>query len=161
MKIVALDQSTVITGVAVFDNGELIAYNALDLHTNRNLDSRMEIMLTLIDKTIKHFKPDVVVYEDVCLQRMPSTLITLAQLQGAIMYCCLMNKTQYEIIKPTQWRKLLSFKQGKNCKREQLKQQAKEYVKNTYDLQLSEDVCDAICIGKAYCIRNSVDAKAD
>ena len=93
---------------------------------------------------------DYVVFEDVSLQTNVSTLILLAQIQGAIMQTCVMNNIPFIVYKPTQWRKVLKFNQGKNVKRPELKQQAKDYVYNKYGLKLKEDLCDAICIGEAF-----------
>ena len=53
------------------------------------------------------------------------------------------------ILKPTEWRKACGFKQGR-VKREQLKQQAIDFVKDVYHLQVTDDEADAICIGSAY-----------
>ena len=43
---------------------------------------------------------------------------------------------------------------GRNIKRPELKQQAKEYILKNYNLDLKIDQCEAICIGKAFLIEN-------
>lgn len=63
-----------------------------------------------------------------------------------------MNNIQYSVYKATFWRKVLKFKQSRGIKRPELKQQAKDYVFNKYNLKLKEDLCDAICIGEAFII---------
>lgn len=98
---------------------------------------------------------DYVVFEDVSLQTNVSTLILLAQIQGAIINTCVMNNICYSVYKPTFWRSKLLFKQSRNVKRAELKQQAKDYVLNEYNLKLKEDICDAICIGEAFIKENS------
>ena len=97
---------------------------------------------------------DYVVFEDVSLQTNVSTLILLAQIQGAIINTCVMNNICYSVYRPTFWRSKLGFKQNRNVKRPELKQQAKDYVYNKYGLKLKEDLCDAICIGEAFIIEN-------
>lgn len=37
----------------------------------------------------------------------------------------------------------------KNIKREQLKQEAIDYVKEKYNIEVNDDIADAICIGDA------------
>ena len=78
------------------------------------------MMRQMIQSRIKNNRPDLVVIEDVALQSSPKTLIQLAQLQGAIMGVCELNNIPYEIIKPSEWRKILGFKQGR-AKRAELK----------------------------------------
>jgi hypothetical protein len=60
-----------------------------------------------------------------------------------------MNDCEFNTIRPTEFRKELDFVQGKNVKREELKQQAINYVKKIYNLEVNDDVADAICIGCA------------
>ena len=107
-------------------------------------------MLKRIRKTIEDNAPDKVVIEDVVLQRSPQTLKDLSQLQGTIMGICYGMNIPCEVLFPSAWRKQLHFKQGKGIKRPELKQQAKDYVKQAYGITPTEDECDAICIGLAY-----------
>ena len=83
---------------------------------------------------------DYVVFEDVSLQTNVSTLILLAQIQGAIINTCVMNNICYSVYRPTFWRSKLGFKQNRNVKRPELKQQAKDYVYNKYGLKLKEEL---------------------
>ncbi|MGE9950112.1 hypothetical protein [Coprococcus catus] len=52
-------------------------------------------------------------------------------------------------IRPSSWRKAINLKQNKNIKREQLKQEAIDYVKEKYNIEVNDDIADAICIGDA------------
>jgi Holliday junction resolvasome RuvABC endonuclease subunit len=99
---------------------------------------------------IKEVKPYIVVFEDTSLQSNPSTLRLLAQLQGVIIGSCLLNEIPYKIYKPSSWRKLLNFKQGRGIERKFLKQQSKDYVKQYFNVDVNDDIADAICIGQAY-----------
>lgn len=107
-------------------------------------------MIKRIRNQILESNVECVVFEDVNLQKNASTLILLAQIQGAIIDTCVMNEINYVIYKATLWRKKLGFDQSKGIKRPQLKQQAKDYVLAKYNLCLKEDICDAICIGNAF-----------
>ncbi len=111
-------------------------------------------MIKQLHNQIVENNVDYVVFEDVSLQTNVSTLILLAQIQGAIINTCVMNNICYRVYKPTFWRSKLSFKQSRNVKRAELKQQAKDYVLNKYNLKLKEDICDAICIGEAFIKEN-------
>ena len=120
----------------------------------KDTHERVHEMIKRIHNQIVESKADYVVFEDVSLQTNVSTLILLAQIQGAIISTCVMNNICYDVYKPTFWRSKLGFKQSRNIKRPELKQQAKDYVYNKYGLTLKEDLCDAICIGEAFIIEN-------
>ena len=114
-------------------------------------------MIKALHNQIVSNNVDFVVFEDVSLQTNVSTLILLAQIQGAIINTCVMNNICYSVYKPTLWRRILSFRQGRNVKRPELKQQEKDFVFNKYNLKLKEDLCDAICIGEAFIIDKKVE----
>ncbi len=159
IKVIALDQASSISGVAVFENNKLTKYDLIDLHKDKNMDHRVCDMIAKLSKYITDNMPDYVIFEGVSLQTNVSTLLLLAQIQGAIMQTCVTNNIPHFIYKPTQWRKSLKFNQGKNIKRPELKKQAKYYVYKKYGLNLKEDLCDAICIGEAFIIDKKVEEK--
>lgn len=152
----SIDQATIKTGIAVHCDGKLTMYDLIDLEKDRiNMPERIYVMVDRICKVILKTKPDLVVLEDVVLNVNVSTLILLSRLQGAILGCCRVNKIPFDILMPSNWRKALGFKQGQGIKRPELKKQAVEFVKNNYGLELSEDVCEAVCIGDAFLIMNN------
>lgn len=151
IKILSFDQATVKTGIAIHENDNLFVYDLINLEKEKvDIPERVNVMIDKVCSVIHKTKPDYVVFEDIALQSNPSTLILLARLQGAIIGYCQVHKIPYTILKPSNWRKVLGFEQGKGIKRPQLKKQAVQYVKDKYKLILSEDVCEAICIGDAY-----------
>lgn len=84
------------------------------------------------------------------MQSNIGTAILLARLQGVIIGTCLDCKILFDFYKPSSWRKVLQFNQGKDVKRHELKRQAKQYVVRTFHVQTSEDQSEAICIGWAH-----------
>lgn len=152
MKVLALDQSTMKTGIAVFDDGELTFHSIIDLKQEKVPEVRFQEMCKRLNSMILKTTPDVVVFEDVSFQTNPSTLIILARVQGAIIQSALFNNIPFMCYKPSSWRKLNSFRQGKDVTRKELKQQALNYVKRKYNLNVREDVAEAICIGTAFLI---------
>ena len=150
MKILAFDQATVRTGYAFFEDNTMGAFGLIDLHTmKQGLGLRMDAMFQQMAEEVEKYQPDVIVIEDVAMQANPSGLIALARLQGMIIGYCVMHEIGCVILKPTEWRRACGFKQGR-VKREQLKQQAIDFVKDVYHLQVTDDEADAICIGTAY-----------
>lgn len=154
----AYDQASGCTGVAVFNDKELIKYDVIDLKKIKNdKEKRFKTMAIKIYEYIINEKPNIVVFEDVSLQTNVSTLLLLAQIQGVIMNSCIVNNIPYKLYKPTSWRKILNFSQGRNIVRKQLKQQAVDFVKTKYNIVVKDDIADAICIGNAYIKENLED----
>ena len=87
--------------------------------------------------------------EEVAQQSNALTLKLLARIQGIIIGFCAAHNIDTYIIEPSKWRSVLQFKQGAGVKRQELKTQSIEYINNTYNLDLSEDECESICINDA------------
>lgn len=152
----AIDQATRVSGLAIFEDNKLVRYNIIELKKTDDIKERMKEMIRKLSEQITENNVDCVVFEDVSLQGNVSTLIVLAQIQGAIISTCVMNNIEYKVYKSTVWRKIDGFNQRKGIKRPELKQQAKDFVFNKYGLSLKEDMCDAICIGEAYIKENHI-----
>ena len=150
MKILAFDQSTNLTGFSVFDNGEYIDSGLIDKHTIKDTEKRIAEMGLTICRKIKEYKPDLVVMEDIQKQSNVKTIVYLARLQGCIVLYCASKGIDLKILHPTEWRRILEYAQGPKIKREQLKQQSRDYVKDILGLSIeSEDENEAVCIGVA------------
>ena len=156
IKLISIDQSSVKTGYAIYEDNKLIKYDIIDLTKEKDLELRFRNMCSEIHKLIQDNSPDYVVLEDVALQTNPSTLTTLARLQGAIIQSLLIYKIPYSIYKPSSWRKVLCFSQGRGIARKELKKQAIKYVKDKFDIDAKEDICEAICIGQARLKQNKL-----
>lgn len=152
IKILAFDQALGKTGVCTLD-GDTVYHSLIDLSKIKDVNERAASMRQMIQSRIKNNNPDLVVMEDVALQSSAKTVIQLAQLQGAIIGACDIFNVPYEILRPSEWRKTLGFKQGRQVKRPELKQQAIDYVAENYGEVVSSDEADAMCIAKAALIR--------
>lgn len=147
MKILSFDQSTKCTGWCYYDDGRYVKSGVIS-KDNSDTDRRVVEMGLAICKKIKEFQPDLVVIEDTQNQNSVKTVIHLARLQGCIMLYCGSKKIKFKILHPAEWRKQLEFKQGPKVKRDELKQQSRDYVKNVLGLSIkSEDENEAICLG--------------
>lgn len=150
MRIVSLDQSTRCSGYSVFDNGEYIASGVIDMSKSKlNTDERSFEMAKELWKIIKKYKPEHLILEDTQKQNNVKTVIVLARLQGMVIGYAEAHKVHTHILLPSQWRAALSFTQGPKVKREELKQQSLNYVKENFGLELIEDEAEAVAIGSA------------
>ena len=149
IKLVTIDGSTQKTGIAYFCNGKYVEHILLDFSKDKNMENRFESMSKEIWKTLDVYRPNIIYIEETYMANNPQTSKILTRLQGVIYAWCFNNDCEFNTIHPTSWRKQLNFQQGKNVKREQLKKQSIEYVKNNYGLEVMDDEADAICIADA------------
>ena len=144
-----MDQSTRITGFSVFEDGKYVKSGVIDLHKIKDTDERSKQMAVEICKLIGNTKPDCVIIEEVQQQTNTSTVIKLARIQGVAIGFCAAHNIDLHILTPTRWRSALGYKQGPGVKREELKQQSLDFVKNNFQLELIEDEAEAVCINEA------------
>lgn len=150
MKILAFDQASRKTGAAWFEDTTLMGYQLIDFSKMKDADERTKLMILKMFELIEEIKPDAIVFENVTLQRSPGAAIMLAQLAGSLIGYCYEHNIRGMMYKPSEWRRMLDFKQGSKVTREALKKQALDFVKEHYDLDVDEDEADAICIGCAF-----------
>ena len=148
-KVLAFDQSTKISAYSLWIDGKYVEVGVIDLHKMKDTSERVRAMGVELCKTIGKYNPEIVVIEEVAQQSNAMTLKLLARIQGVIIGFCAAHNIDTYIIEPSKWRSTLYFKQGSGVKRAELKAQAIEHVETEYGLDLSEDECEALCIGEA------------
>lgn len=111
------------------------------------MDTRFEEMSHQLWTILEIYKPNIVYVEETVVLRNAQTQRFLTRLQGVIYAWCLNHGCEFNTIRPTTWRKQLLFSQGKNVKRDQLKEQSVKYVLDHYNFNVGDDEADAICIG--------------
>lgn len=150
MRIAAFDQASVTAGWSIFEDGKYIDSGVITKSNKIPIIDRVPQMAAAICAKIKESNIDYVFIEDVQTQSNQKTVIDLARLQGGIMMWCSIKNVPLKILTPTEWRKILGYKMGPKIKREELKQQSLDYVKEHFGLEnISEDRSEAICIGAA------------
>lgn len=156
MRVISFDQSSAITGYAIFEDGNYIQSGVIDLRNDHNTINRTKNMMLLICQLINSKQIDTVIFEDIQRQTNTATYKLLSQLQGAMMYFCYSNEIKYIALPSSTWRKILGFKQGGRVLRKQLKVQAINYVQEHCGKTVSEDEADAICVGLAAILDNRI-----
>ena len=147
-RVLSLDQSTRVSGYCLFEDGEYVESGIVDMSSSK-LDTyhRSFEMAKALWRVIKKYKPDRLIIEDTQQQNNVKTVIILARLQGMIIGYAEAHGVKVHILLPSQWRAALGYAQGSKVRRDALKQQSIDYVKNTYGMERSEDECEAICEG--------------
>ena len=153
--IIALDQSTQLTGYAIFQDKDLIAHGVFS--PSGDYEHRIvKLRQWLLDK-LEPLKPNVEVYfEDIQLQDLGggsigiTTFKKLAHVQGALIVTCIEENIPYTIVPAATWRKTCGVK---GRVRSEYKPAAQAHVLQKYGIQATEDEADAICIGE-YGVKN-------
>lgn len=150
MRILSYDQSTRVTGWALFDNGRYVESGVIDLHKIKDTDERSKQMGLEICRVIEKCRPDEMIIEEVAMQSNVSTLKKLARIQGMAIGFATAHGISTHILEPTKWRSTLGYRQGPKVPREELKQQSRDFIKNVLGLSIeSEDENEAVCINEA------------
>lgn len=154
MKLLALDCSTKATGLAIFNNKELMGQSCITA-SSTDLYARIHKMVDHIDEIIGSLAIDEVVMEEVIPDhsKNQNTFKALMYLQAAIMIMLHDKhpKVKVTLSYPGSWRSVCGIKTGRGQRRESVKEQDIIFANTTYGLSLtSDDIADAICIGHAY-----------
>ena len=153
--IIALDQSTQISGYSIYKDGQLIDYGHLSPSGEYLL--RIVKLVKWLDNQIQNYSNDkiTVLLEEIQLQSTPDskglmnveTFKKLAHCQGALLAYLVDNKIDYNIIPSVTWKKKCGIK---GRARAEQKKNAQLYVEKEFGIKATQDESDAICIGKSY-----------
>jgi Holliday junction resolvasome RuvABC endonuclease subunit len=152
MRLLALDQASRVTGVAIFDDDKLVKYGTFEIKSNQELGKRLTQFLENLDKLYAAYHFDAVVYEDIQLQMgNVETYKKLAYVQAMILFWCEKHEKNLYCLSPSHWRKILKNKYGMSWgrKRAEQKQTAIDFIQEHYEKEVDSDTADAICIGCA------------
>ena len=106
-------------------------------------------MCLAIFNLLKEYKPDIIVIEKLNVGRNMVSVRHLSKIIGVVYCYSILNNCYYHEIQATQWRSQIGI-QGKNRKRDEYKQLAIEYVKDTLGIDVTDDEADSICVGIGY-----------
>ena len=147
-KLLALDQSSGITGWAVFDGEQLEAYGKIVYESSTPIEERLCKLKNKVCDLIKIYQIEEVILEDIQLQNNVvnnvQTFKTLAEVYGVLSEAIYELNIPQSAVLASSWKHTLGIK-GAN--RAAQKKQAQEYVIIHYGCKPTQDECDAICIG--------------
>ena len=158
MNIIAIDASTKSSGIAIYKHNKLTSYDCLT-SSSSDLFNRIKVMVDGI-KDIINKDPDInyIVLQEVRQQGFMNikTYKALMYLQGCIGMMLHQNfkHIQLDFLYPSEWRKVCKIKQGRGVQRTTQKQNDIEWVKQNFNIQVNDDIADAIGLGYAYINRS-------
>lgn len=142
-RIVAIDNATKNIGVSVFDNGKLVFHTAYEF--NGEMIDRMLMNKQFLEETIiKTWKPDLIVLEDIQSQKNVQVFKSLAMLLGSTVVTIKSYNIPYELVSSVKWRAHFMI----SGERIADKAQAIDKVWNMYNIIVTDDVAEAILLGK-------------
>lgn len=153
MNLLALDQSSRVSGYAIFEDDKLIKSGTFTL-TDDDVSIRLTKIRERVLTLIQTYNIDKVLVEDIQMQRQINNVAThkvLAEVLGVCEELCAEFKIPHEVIASSTWKSVLGIK---GQRREEQKKNAQAYVFNTYNKKVSQDESDAICIGAHYFKKN-------
>ena len=158
MKLLALDQSSHITGYAIFEDGKLSSVSKFTLNSD-DLGERLYSYRQKIKELIEQNNIDKVAFEDIQMQNQINNVSTykiLAEIFGITHELMVELEIPYQIVSSNTWKSKLEIK-GKQ--RAEQKKNAQQWVLNTYNIKCTQDEADAVCIGSSTLVENRKEGR--
>lgn len=148
-KLLALDQSSKVTGYTVLEDGKIIRVSHFEC-IGDDVGDRLVQFRKKIGHLIDEYEIDEIVFEDIQLQDVNGsretgvkTFKVLAEVFGVIHELCSEIKMPYTAVLPIKWKAHFKIA-GKG--RTQEKKMAQAYVLKNYNIKCTEDEADSLCI---------------
>ena len=148
-KLLALDQSSRVTGYTVLEDGKIIEVNHFEC-TGDDVGNRLTQFRKKIIYLIEEYDIDEIVFEDIQLQDVNGnketgikTFKVLAEVFGVLHELCSEIKMPYTAVLPIKWK--AHFKIA-GTGRTQEKKMAQTYVEKNCNMKCTEDEADSLCI---------------
>lgn len=125
-------------------------YGLIDLHKNTDSELRLKDMAQHIWQLLETNKPDIIVIEKLNVGRNLQATRLLSKIIGVVYCYSILNPDVFYFeIQPSQWRKQLGMQSSKR-KRDEYKQLSIQFIKEHFNIEVTDDVSDAICAGIGY-----------
>ena len=150
MRLLALDQSSRVTGYAIFIDDKLEQYGKIDLD-NPDVGVRLNALRDQLAQLIMDYGIDEVVFEDIYLDGQRVNNVSTFKVLAEVFGVCYELFTDLDLpntaVLAGTWKSTLGIK-GKT--RPEQKRSAQAWVKKKYNIDVIQDIVDAICIGEHY-----------
>lgn len=156
-RILSLDQSTRITGFAIFDDGSLVKVGKFDISPAGEIGNRLVRFRKKILSLIEEYNINKVCFEEIQLQNNVmnnvDTFKKLANVYGVLLETLVEIDMDYEIISSNTWKSKCGIRK---LGREKEKKAAQDFVNTIYRIKVTQDEADAICLGYS-CLQSDFD----
>lgn len=150
MRVAGIDASTKCTGIAIMNDGEIEYYTLIDLHKEKDVIKRMEMMMCQICEELDKYELDKI-YIEKCIFKGGNVDSTqkLSYLSGALMLYCVQRDIEFNNPLPPVWRKKIGIEQSSKVKRDVLKAEAIFAVKKEYNIDAGDDISESILLARS------------
>lgn len=148
MRYCGIDGSTSSTGIAIFDDKNLIFYDCI-APKSKDCDTRIKEIASRLSDIFDHYRPEQVFAEDVPLKDGKPTIKKLSTVRGVILTLCELYESNLIFDSVAQWRHNAGFFGGSkdNLRRDVMKARAIAEVKRLFNIEVNDDTAEAILIG--------------
>ena len=149
LKLIAFDQSTTATGWCVMEmkTARIIESGVILPKKNDETIDRITYTIKRCLNLVRTNEIAFVFIEGVQVQKNPRVYEILAKLAGSLEVMLYESGYLVNVVKASEWRKKVGIK---GRKRADVKKEAIEMVKEIYDLEATEDECEAILMARAF-----------
>lgn len=145
--ILGVDQAST-TGIGVIKDGELIYHGKRTF--NGEWEEKISDIKAYMVEMIKEHNPDIVAIENIQFQMNQDVYRKLAELKGVLENYLYEEEINYRIVSSSTWKSVCGIKkQGRDSE----KKQAQEFVTKMFNVKVSSDTSDAICIAHSVYIK--------
>lgn len=150
MIYVGLDLSTTGTGVGVMNDEELLYYELIKpKSTIKDWEKRVDIIARRLNEIFNEYEIEEVYVEDIPLKDGKPTIKKLACVRGVVIATCAIRHIPLNPRGVSEWRQDAGFFDGttKGMTRDEMKAKAIAEVKSLFNIDVNDDVAEAILIG--------------
>lgn len=147
-RIIAFDQATENMGMSMYEDGKLIYYDLFRFNDGLLINRLVKIQELLEKVVIPVWQPDFLIFEDI--QQQGPNIVTYKILSMLLGICEVTAKKfniEYDVVPSSVWRSTVGIV-GRGTSRVQQKQFAIDKVKQLLGVIVTDDVAEAILIGK-------------
>ena len=144
-RVIGFDNASHNMGVSIFDNGKLVYYNLLTFNQGTAIQRLNKIRDTLEKQILPLWEPDIIQIEDIQHQTSYATYEVLVKLKGVFEMACDRFGIELKRTRSSTWRSHFAINKRK---REEDKKAAIGLVKDMYQVDVTDDVAEAILIAK-------------
>ena len=149
LKLIAFDQSSTATGFCIMEmgSGDIIESGVVIPNKNDETIDRITYTIKRCLNLVRTNEIAFVFIEGVQVQKNPRVYEVLAKLAGSLEIMLYESGYIVNVVKASEWRKRVGIK---SRKRADVKKEAMELVKELYDIEPSEDECEAVLFARAF-----------
>ena len=147
----ALDQALQTSGWAIYGDGRLLDCGIFKTHNTIPIEERLGEVFTELTKLHDRYSFNYVFFEDIQKQQNVETYKKLCYVQAVVLLWCYFEQIDFDILSPSHWRSIIKDKYKVNFGKTRAEQKAaaQKFVKEHFNIDVTEDECDAICLGLA------------